>query len=331
MAKIYYDKDADLKVYKGRKIAIVGYGIQGRGQALSLRDSGLDVIVAQRPGGVNYDIAKKDGFKPVSASEAAQKADVIMILTQDHVQADLYKNEIEPYMGKGKSLAFSHGFNIHFGYIKPPKSVDVWMIAPKGPGALVRRQYEEGKGVPCLVAVYQNGSKKALKDALAYAKGIGGGRAGIFKTTFKEETETDLFGEQAVLCGGTSELIKAGFETLVDAGYAPEMAYFECCHELKLIVDCIFEEGVDGMRGRVSDTAEYGDYSRGPRVITDKTRKEMQKILKEIQTGKFAREWMKENKEGKRQAMNKYRKEAAKHPIEKVGKRLRGFMSWMKK
>ena len=330
MAKIYYDKDADLKVYKGRTIGIIGYGIQGRGQALNLRDSGLNVIIGQRKGGVNYKQAQKDGFKPMSAREVTEKADVIMILTQDHVQAELYKNEIEPALTKGKALAFSHGFNIHFGYIKPPKNVDVWMIAPKGPGSFVRRQYEEGKGVPCLVAIYQNASKKALKDALAYGRGVGGGRSGIFKTTFKEETETDLFGEQAVLCGGTSELVKAGFETLVGAGYAPEMAYFECLHELKLIVDIIYEEGIDGMRTRVSDTAEYGDYTRGPRVVTSKTRQEMKKILKEIQTGKFAKEWMAENATG-RKKLNKFRTDAKKHKIEKVGAKLRGFMSWMKK
>jgi ketol-acid reductoisomerase len=324
-AKIYYDKDANLNVYKGRKIAVIGYGIQGRGQALSLRDSGLDVIVGQRPGGPNYKKAIEDGFKPVEANEAAKKADVIMILVQDHLQAELYKKYIRRYMKKGKSLAFSHGFNIHFGFIKPPKEVDVWMIAPKGPGALVRRQFEEGKGVPC-----QNSSKKALADALAYASAIGGGRAGIFQTTFKEETETDLFGEQTVLCGGMSELIKAGYETLIDAGYAPEMAYFECLHETKLIVDLIYEEGLAKMRARVSDTAEYGDYTRGSRIITDRTRKEMQKILKEIQSGKFAREWMKENKTG-RKNLEKYRKAAANHPIEKVGKELRGMMTWMKK
>lgn len=330
MPKIYYDKDADLKAYKGRKIAIIGYGIQGRGQALSLRDSGLDVIVSQRKGGPNYDQAVKDGWKPVDAAQAAQEADVIMILTQDHVQAGLYNDSIKPYMQKGKSIAFSHGFNIHFGQIKPPKTIDVWMIAPKGPGALVRRQYEEGKGVPCLVAIYQNASGKALNDALAYAKGIGGGRAGILNTTFKEETETDLFGEQAVLCGGTSELIKAGYETLLEAGYQPEIAYFECLHELKLIVDLIYEEGIVGMRERVSDTAEYGDYSRGPRIITDRTRKEMKKILKEIQSGKFAREWMDENKNGRKNFIN-FRKDSAKHKIEKVGAKLRDMMSWMKK
>ncbi len=330
MPKIYYDKDADLNVYKNRKIAVVGYGIQGRGQALSLRDSGLNVMVAQRPGGVNYDQAVKDGFKPVDVQTAAKEADVLMILTQDHLQADIYNTDIKPFMKKGKSLAFSHGFNIHFGFIKPPKDVDVWMIAPKGPGALVRRQFEEGKGVPCLIAIYQDASGKAKKDALAYAKGIGGGRAGILETSFKEETETDLFGEQAVLCGGASELVKAGFETLVDAGYQPEIAYFECLHELKLIVDLMYEGGITGMRKRVSDTAEYGDYSRGPRVVTDRTRKEMKKILGEIQKGKFAKEWMNENKTG-RKNLNQYRKDAEKHRIEKVGAELRNMMSWMKK
>ena len=308
----------------------MGYGIQGRGQALSLRDSGLNVLVAQRPGGPNYEQAKKDGFEPVEADVAVKKADVLMILAQDHVQGELYRKSIKRYLKKGKSLAFSHGFNIHFGQIKPPADVDVWMIAPKGPGALVRRQFEEGKGVPCLVAIHQNASGNALKDALAYARGIGGGRAGIFETSFREETETDLFGEQAVLCGGTSALIKAGYETLIEAGYAPEMAYFECLHELKLIVDLIYEGGIVGMRQRVSDTAEYGDYTRGPRIITDRTRKEMKKILKEIQSGKFAREWMKENKNG-RPNFNKYRADAENHPVEKVGKELRAMMTWMKR
>lgn len=330
MPKIYYDKDANLGTYKGRKIAIIGYGIQGRGQALSLRDSGLDVVVSQRKGGVNYDQAVKDGWKPVEADEAAKTADVLMILTQDHVQADLYKKSIKRYLKKGKSLAFSHGFNIHFGQIKPPADVDVWMIAPKGPGALVRRQFEEGKGVPCLVAIHQNPSGRALKDALAYASGIGGGRAGIIETTFKEETETDLFGEQSVLCGGCSALVQAGFETLTDAGYQPEIAYFECLHELKLIVDLMYEGGITGMRQRVSDTAEYGDYTRGPRIITERTRKEMKKILAEVQSGKFAREWMKENKLG-RPNFQKFRQESANHPIEKVGAKLRDMMSWMRK
>ena len=330
MAKIYYDKDADLNVYKNRTIAIVGYGIQGRGQALSLRDSGINVIVAQREGGSNFEIAKKDGFDPVDAKTAAQKADVIMMLTQDHAQADLYKKSIKKYLRKGKSLTFSHGFNIHFGQIKPPADVDIWMIAPKGPGALVRRQFEEGKGVPCLVAIHQDASGHALQDALAYAKAIGGGRAGIFETTFREETETDLFGEQTVLCGGTSALVKAGYETLIEAGYAPEMAYFECVHELKLIVDLIYENGIRGMRKRVSDTAEYGDYTRGPRIINDRTRKEMKKILAEIQSGKFAREWMRENRRG-RVHFNKYREESERHPVEETGERLRTMMSWMKK
>lgn len=329
MAKIYYDNDADLDVYKDRTIAIVGYGIQGRGQALSLRDSGLNIIVAQREGGLNYDLAKKDGFDPIDAKTAAKKADVIMILTQDHIQAELYRKSLKRYLKKGKTIAFSHGFNIHFGQIKPSEDIDVWMIAPKGPGALVRRQFVDGKGVPCLVAIHQDASGHALQDALAYAKAIGGGRAGIFETTFKEETETDLFGEQAVLCGGASELIKAGYETLVEAGYAPEMAYFECVHELKLIVDLIYEDGITGMRKRVSDTAEYGDYSRGPRIINDRTRKEMKKILGEIQSGKFAREWMRENKKG-RPNFNAYRKKSESHPVEKVGEELRKMMSWMK-
>ena len=330
MPKIYYEQDADLNVYKGRKIAIIGYGIQGRGQALNLRDSGLDVIVAQREGSPNYDKAVEDGFKPVDAKTAAKKADVIQILTQDHLQAELYRKNVKRHLKKGKSLAFSHGFNIHFNQIVPPEDVDIWMIAPKGPGALVRREYEEGKGVPCLVAIYQDASGNALKDALAYAKGLGGTRAGVLETTFKEETETDLFGEQAVLCGGASELIKAGFETLVEAGYQPEIAYFECCHELKLIVDLIYEDGIQGMRKRVSDTAEYGDHTRGKRIITERTRKEMNKILKEIQSGKFAREWMRENKKG-RPNFDQMRKDSDSHPIEKVGSELRGMMSWLRK
>ncbi len=330
MTKIYYDNDANLDDLKNRTIAIVGYGIQGRGQALNLRDSGLNVIIAQRPGGPNYEQAIKDGFKPMDVATAAKQADIIVILTQDHLQAEIYKTSIKKFMKKGKSLVFSHGFNIHFKQIKPPADIDVWMIAPKGPGALVRREYEAGKGVPCLVAIAQDASGHALKDALAYAKGLGGTRGGVLETTFKEETETDLFGEQAVLCGGASELIKAGFETLVNAGYQPEIAYFECCHELKLIVDLIYEGGITGMRKRVSDTAEYGDVTRGKRVITEKTRKEMQKILKEIQTGKFAKEWMAENKNG-RTNFTKMRQEGENHPIEKVGAKLRGLMSWMKK
>ncbi len=330
MAKIYYDKDGDLNVYKNRTIAIVGYGIQGRGQALNLRDSGLSVIISELPGTPNYATAKADGFDPVDANDAAKKADVIMVLTQDHVQALLYKKSLKKSLKKGKSLVFAHGFNIHFGQIKPADDIDVWMIAPKGPGALVRSQFEEGKGVPCLVAIHQDASGHALQDALAYAKGIGGGRAGIFETTFKEETETDLFGEQAVLCGGASELVKAGFETLVEAGYAPEMAYFECMHELKLIVDLFYQYGIKGMRSRVSDTAEYGDYTRGPRIINDRTRKEMKKILAEVQSGKFAREWIRENKKG-RPNFNAYRKASEEHAIEKIGATLRAMMPWMKK
>ncbi|NTV29235.1 MAG: ketol-acid reductoisomerase [Candidatus Omnitrophica bacterium] len=330
MPKIYYDKDADLNVLKDKTVAIIGYGIQGRGQALNLRDSGVNVIIGQREGGPNYQKAIDDGFKPMDAGKAAQKADIIVLLTQDHLQAEIYKKQLRRHMKAGKALVFSHGFNIHFGQIKPPETIDVWMVAPKGPGSFVRRQYEEGKGVPCLVAIHQDASGNALKQALAYAKGLGGARAGVFSTTFKEETETDLFGEQVVLCGGTSALVKAGFETLVEAGYAPEMAYFECLHELKLIVDIIYEEGIAGMRKRVSDTAEYGDYTRGKRIVNDRTKKEMQKILKEIQSGKFAREWMRENKQGRANFI-KMREEQDKHQIEEVGKRLRGMMSWIKK
>lgn len=328
MLKIYYDNDADLNMLKDKTIAIIGYGIQGRGQALNLRDSGLSVIVSELAGTPNYDNAKADGFDPIDAKEAAAKADVIQILTQDHVQASLYSSAIEPAMKAGKSLVFSHGFNIHFKQIVPPADVDVWMIAPKGPGALVRQQYEEGKGVPCLVAIYQDASGNAMKDALAYAKGLGGTRGGVIETTFKEETETDLFGEQVVLCGGVSELVKAGFETLVNAGYQPEIAYFECLHELKLITDLIYATGIDGMRKRVSDTAEYGDYSRGPRIINSQTREEMQKILAEIQEGKFAKEWLDENKNG-RVNFTKYREESKAHQIEEVGAKLRKMMPWM--
>jgi len=327
--KMYYDKDADLNILKGKKIAIIGYGIQGRGQALNLRDSGLDVIVSELEGTENHKTAVNDGFKPVSSADAAKQADLIQILTQDHVQAKVYKQAIEPNLKKGKSLLFSHGFNIHFKQIVPPKDVDVLMIAPKGPGSLVRQMYEEKKGVPCLLAVYQDPSGNAKNIGLAYAKGIGGTRAGVIETTFKEETETDLFGEQAVLCGGVSELIKAGFETLVNAGYQPEIAYFECLHELKLITDLIYTTGIQGMRKRVSDTAEYGDLTRGKRVITDQTRKEMKKMLEEIQSGKFAEEWIKENENG-RPVYNKLSKADDTHPVEIIGKKLRGMMDWIK-
>ncbi|MBL7196522.1 MAG: ketol-acid reductoisomerase [Candidatus Omnitrophica bacterium] len=328
MLKIYYDNDADLEVLKDKTIAIIGYGIQGRGQALCLRDSGLNVIVSELEETPNFQQAQQDGFSPISASEAAQKADIIQILTQDHVQAKVYKESIKPNLKKGKALVFSHGFNIHFKQIKPPKKVDVFMVAPKGPGALVRRMYEQGKGVPSLLAVFQDASGSAKQLGLAYAKGIGATRAGLIETTFKEETETDLFGEQTVLCGGVSELIRAGFDTLVEAGYQPEIAYFEVLHELKLITDLIQEYGISGMRRRVSNTACYGDISRGKRIITERTRKEMKKILKEVQSGKFAREWIKENEEG-RPNFNRLLKEGDEHPIEEVGRKLREMMPWM--
>ncbi len=330
MAKIYYDQDADLNLLKGKTIAIIGYGIQGRGQALCLRDSGCHVVVSEIEGTANYEQAKKDGFVPVTAQEAAKAADIIQILTQDHVQAKVYKESIKPSLKKGKALCFSHGFNIRFKQIKPSRDVDVFMVAPKGPGALVRRMYEEGKGVPCLVAVYQDATGQAKQLALAYAKAIGGTRAGVIETTFDEETETDLFGEQAVLCGGVTELIKAGFDTLIEAGYQPEIAYFEVLHELKLITDLIQEAGISGMRRRVSNTACYGDLSRGPKIITDKTRKTMKKLLKDIKSGKFAREWIKENEAG-RPNFNRLLQEGDNHPIEKVGQQLREMMPWMRK
>jgi len=330
MAKVYYDKDADLNLIKNKTIAIIGYGIQGRGQSLCLRDSGCKVIVSEMADTFNFDLAKKDGFTPVSAAEAAKQADIIQILTQDHVQAKVYKDSIEPNLKAGKALCFSHGFNIRFKQIRPPKDVDVFMVAPKGPGALVRRMYEEGKGVPSLVAVFQDATGKAKQIALAYAKGLKATTAGVIETTFDEETETDLFGEQAVLCGGVSELIKAGFDTLVDAGYQPEIAYFEVLHELKLITDLIQEKGISGMRRGVSNTACYGDVSRGPRIITRATRKEMKKILKEITSGKFAKEWIRENETG-RKNFDKLLKAGDEHLIEKVGKALREMMPWMKK
>lgn len=330
MAKIYYDDDADLNLLKDKRIAIIGYGIQGRAQALNLRDSGMNVIVSEIEGTPNFHQAKADGFTPVSAEEAAKGADIIQILTQDHVQAKVYKDAIVKNLAKGKALVFSHGFNIHFKQIKPPKNVDVFMVAPKGPGSLVRKMYEEKKGVPCLLAIFQDSTGNAKKLGLAYAKAIGGARAGVIETTFKEETETDLFGEQTVLCGGVTELIKAGFDTLVEAGYQPEIAYFECLHELKLITDMIYEVGIQGMRKRVSDTAEYGDMTRGKRVIDKHVRKAMKKILKEIQSRKFAREWIKENLSG-RPLYNKLSAEESKHPIEEVGAQLRKMMPWMEK
>jgi len=328
--KIYYDSDADLGVLHGKKVAIIGYGSQGHAQAQNLRDSGVDVIVGQRPGGPNYDLAKEHGFEPISAAEAAENGQVVQILTPDHVQAKLYNEEVAPRMTDGKTLVFSHGFNIHFGQIQPDTQIDVVMIAPKGPGHLVRSEYERGAGVPSLLAIHQDTTGRALETALAYAKGIGAARAGVIETTFKEETETDLFGEQTVLCGGVSELVKAGYDTLVEAGYQPEIAYFECLHELKLIVDLFYQGGLSYMRYSVSDTAEYGDYTRGKRVISEDTRKVMREILAEVQSGEFAREWISENEAGRPNFIATRNREKE-HPIEEVGAKLRAMMPWLKK
>ena len=328
--KVYYESDADLGLLKKKTVAIIGYGSQGHAHAQNLRDSGVKVIIGQRPGGPNYDLAKEHGFEPVSAAEAAKKADLIMILIQDQYQRALYENEILPGLKKGKAIAFGHGFNIHFQQIAPPRDVDVIMIAPKGPGHLVRRTYTEGGAVPALIAVGQDATGKAKDLALAYAKGIGATRSGVIETTFQEETETDLFGEQAVLCGGLSALITAGFETLVEAGYQPEIAYFECLHELKLIIDLIYEGGLAKMRHSISDTAEYGDFTRGPRVVTAETKLEMKRILKEIQEGAFAREFIMENMTGKAH-FSALRRIGSEHQIEKVGAELRKMMSWLKK
>lgn len=328
MATMYYDKDAELTPLQGKKIAVVGYGSQGHAHAQNLRDSGLDVIVANRPGSANYNQAVADGFEPVSAAEAAKVADVIVMLVPDQVAAKVYAEEIEPHLSEGKVLVFSHGFNVHFNQIVPPKNVDVVMVAPKSPGHLVRRMYEQGQGVPGLMAVYQDYSGEAKARALAYARGIGCTRAGVIETTFKEETETDLFGEQVVLCGGLSELIRAGFDTLVEAGYQPEVAYFECLHELKLIVDLIYEGGISYMRYSISDTAEYGDVTVGKRIITEETRAEMRRVLADIQEGRFAREWILEN-QANRASFNAIRQKEANHPIEEVGKKLRAMMPWI--
>jgi ketol-acid reductoisomerase len=330
MAKMFYDQDANLGLLQGKKVAIIGYGSQGHAHAQNLRDSGVTVIVGQRPGGENYQKAVNDGFTPVSAAQAAKEADIIMILLPDEAQRTVYTEDIAVSLTEGKALAFAHGFNIHFHQIVPPKNVDVFLVAPKGPGHMVRRVYTEGGGVPDIFAVHQDYTGKAKELALAYAKGIGGTRAGILETTFKEETETDLFGEQAVLCGGCAALVKAGFETLVAAGYQPEIAYFECFHELKLIVDLMYEGGLAGMRYSISDTAEYGDFMSGKRIITSETRKEMQKILKEIQTGQFAKNWLIENQVG-RPTLNSLRQIDSEHPLEVVGKKLRAMMSWIKK
>jgi ketol-acid reductoisomerase len=328
MTKMYYDQDADINLLKGKTIAVIGYGSQGHAHAQNLRDSGLSVVVANRPGSANYRLAVADGFEPVSAAEAAAKADVIVMLVPDQVAPAVYEREIKPHLTSGKALVFSHGFNVHFSQIVPPDDVDVFMVAPKGPGHLVRRTFEQGQGVPALVAVYQDATSKALDYALAYAKAIGATRAGVIETTFKEETETDLFGEQVVLCGGLTELIRAGFETLVDAGYQPEVAYFECLHELKLIVDMIYEGGISWMRYSISDTAEYGDLIAGKRIITKETREEMKRILSEIQSGQFALEWILENQAG-RPRFNALRAKEQDHQIEHVGKRLRSMMPWI--
>jgi len=330
MAKMYYEKDCDLNYLKGKTVAVVGYGSQGHAHALNLHESGVSVVVGLYEGSPSREKAEAAGLKVMTTADAVRAADMVMILVNDEKQALLYKNDIAPNLKDGATLAFAHGFNIHYGQIVPPKGVDVVMIAPKGPGHTVRSQYQEGRGVPCLIAVYNNASGKAKETALAYALGIGGARAGILETTFKEETETDLFGEQAVLCGGVSALIKAGFETLVEAGYQPESAYFECLHEMKLIIDLVVANGLSFMRYSISDTAEYGDYVSGQRVITDETKKEMRKILTEIQDGTFARNWILEN-QANRPHFNAMRRIQSEHQIEAVGKELREKMSWQKK
>jgi len=327
--KVYYDKDADLSIIRGKKVAIIGYGSQGHAHAQNLKDSGVDVVVGLREGSASAAKAAQAGLAVKSIAEAAKGADVVMILAPDQHQKKLYLESVESNLKQGAALAFAHGFNIHFGFIKPRADLDVFMVAPKGPGHLVRSTYKQGGGVPCLIAVHQNASGKAKELALSYASAIGGGRAGIIETTFKDECETDLFGEQAVLCGGASHLVQAGFETLVEAGYPPEMAYFECLHELKLIVDLMYEGGVANMRYSISDTAEYGDYTRGPRIVNEATKAEMKKILKEIQSGEFAREWMAENESGSKRFPEMLAK-AAKHPIEDVGGKLREMMPWIK-
>ncbi|MDD4568569.1 MAG: ketol-acid reductoisomerase [Tepidanaerobacteraceae bacterium] len=330
MAKMYYDNDADLQLLEGKTVAIIGYGSQGHGHALNLKESGVNVVVGLYEGSKSWEIAEKAGLVVKTVSEAAKEADIIMILIPDHVQGRVYEQEIKPYLKKGDAIAFAHGFAIVYSQIVPPEYVDIFMIAPKGPGHLVRRTYEQGGGVPCLIAVEQNYSGKAKDIALAYAKGIGGTRAGVIETTFTEETQTDLFGEQCVLCGGVSELIKAGFETLVEAGFQPEIAYFECLHEMKLIVDLIYEGGLSWMRYSVSDTAKYGDFTVGKRIVTEETRKEMKKVLDEITSGEFAKNWILENQTG-RPVYRAIQAKEAEHPIEKVGEQLRSMMPWLKK
>ena len=325
--KIYYQEDCNLSLLEGKKVAIIGYGSQGHAHALNLKESGVDVIVGLYEGSKSWAKAEAQGLKVYTAAEAAKQADVIMILINDEKQAAMYKKDVEPNLEEGNMLMFAHGFAIHFGQIKPPANVDVTMIAPKGPGHTVRSEYQAGKGVPCLVAVQQDYTGKALDKALAYAAGIGGARAGVLETTFKVETETDLFGEQAVLCGGVTALMKAGFETLVDAGYAPENAYFECIHEMKLIVDLIYESGFQGMRYSISNTAEYGDYITGPKIVTDETKKAMKKILSDIQDGTFAKDWISENQTGCMH-FGAMRRREAEHQLEAVGAELRKLYSW---
>ena len=331
MVKMYYDADCNLSLLDGKTVAIMGYGSQGHAHALNLKESGVKVVVGLRPESSSCARAREAGLTVMSVAEAAKAGDFIMMLVPDEKQADIYAEEIAPNLAEGNVLMFAHSFNIHFKQIVPPKGVDVIMVAPKGPGHTVRSQYQEGKGVPSLIAIEQDASGKAKEYALAYACGIGAGRAGIIETTFKDETETDLFGEQAVLCGGVTELMKAGFDTLVEAGYAPEMAYFECVHEMKLIVDLINSGGFAAMRYSISDTAEYGDYRTGTRIITEDTRKEMKKVLHEIQNGTFASEWIAENRAGRRAKFLASRAMEAAHPVEKVGAQLRKMMSWLKK
>ena len=328
--KVYYDKDANLDILKGKKVAIIGYGSQGHAHANNLKDSGIDVVVGLRKDSSSWAKAEKAGLTVLATSEAAKIADILMILVPDELQGDMYREEIEPFMKKGAYLAFGHGFNIHFGQIVPKADISVFMVAPKGPGHMVRHEYTRGGGVPSLIAIHQDATGDTKDVALAYASANGGGRAGIIETNFREETETDLFGEQAVLCGGASALVQAGFETLVEAGYAPEMAYFECLHELKLIVDLMYEGGIANMRYSISNTAEYGDLTRGPRVVTDETKKVMKEILREIQDGEFALEWMLENKANK-PTLTALRRKGAAHQIEEVGGKLRGMMSWIGK
>jgi ketol-acid reductoisomerase len=329
MATIYYDKDANLDLLKKRKVAVVGYGSQGHAHALNLKDSGVDVRVGLHAGTKSRAKAEGAGLRVVGVAEAAREADVVMMLIPDQTQKRVYDEEIAPHLAKGKALLFAHGFNIHFGQVRPPADVDVLLVAPKGPGHLVRRQFQDGRGIPCLIAVHQDATGQAKGLGLAYARALGGTRAGVLETTFKEETETDLFGEQAVLCGGASALVKAGYEVLVEAGYQPESAYFECLHELKLIVDLMYEGGLAWMRHSISDTAEYGDYTRGPRIVTAETKEEMRRILREIQTGQFAKEFILENQVG-RPVFDKLREGERAHPIEEVGKRLRDMMSWIR-